>query len=82
MSDPLEAWEREVIGDAVRVHLPIRDKADVLRASAILRELSNRLEAIAKSRDGEFTALLRMRTEAKAANARLKSKPRRDSDDG
>ena len=75
-SDPLEPWEREAAGKGARIHFPLRDKSDLLRMSVILRELGNRLEVIAKSRDNEFTALIRTRVEVKAAQARVSSHPK------
>jgi hypothetical protein len=75
--DPLQPWEREIIGKSVRLHMPLRDVVDLRRISAILRELGNRFEVISNTKEEAFPALSRARLAVKAAQARCNSKPKK-----
>jgi hypothetical protein len=74
--DALDKWERRVIGQAARLHFPLRDVLDLGRISAELRHLSIRLELLAKSTEPAFWTLSKAKDEIKLANERMAAKPK------
>lgn len=73
--DVLDQWQRQALGDALQLRLPLRSKADLVRVSVILREFSARLEALGKRQDtDDFSALMQAKIEGKAAQGRLSSR--------
>ena len=61
--DPLDVWQRQSIGRSAQLRLPLRDKVDLRRLAAILRDLANVAEVASSIRTEEdFSALLRFKT--------------------
>lgn len=72
--DPLDEWQRASVGKSAQLRLPLRDKVDLRRLAAILRDLANTLEVAGSLRNEEdFTALLRAKAAVATAQARAQS---------
>ena len=72
--DPLDEWQRQCIGRAAQLRIPLRDQVDLRRCAAILRNLANRLEVMSEPRRfEECNALLQAKGEVSAAQGRMQS---------
>lgn len=72
--DPLDVWQRQSIGRSAQLRLPLRDKVDLRRLAAILRDLANVAEVASSIRTEEdFSALLRFKAAVAVAQARAQS---------
>lgn len=72
--DSLDEWQRQSIGRAAQLRLPLRDKVDLRRLAVILRGLANELEVASSMRtDTDFGALLRAKAAVATAQARATS---------
>ncbi len=60
--DPVAAIHREIIGSAVRLHIPLRDPIQVREVAKALRVLASTLEAESMSRDEAWRVLFRARS--------------------
>ncbi len=72
---PLEAWQRAALGGpTAQLRIPLRDKVDLARVAAILRDLANKLEVASVRRDhSDFDALMAARAHIKLAQAKVTS---------
>lgn len=72
--DPLDQWQRDCIGRAAQLRLPLRDKVDLRRIALILRDLANRAEVISSLRHSDdFSALSEFKAHVVTAQGRATS---------
>lgn len=75
--DPLDPWQRALAGKTVQLRIPILDPVDLRRSATILRELAARMDALSRdTKNTAFNVLMNARSETKAAQGRLMSRPR------
>jgi hypothetical protein len=72
-ADVLSEMERDLIGRAVRLHIPFVDQITLRTQAVILRELANHLEIASHSKAGEAQALKDAAREINIASRRLQS---------
>lgn len=73
--DPLDEWQRSSIGKSAQLRLPLRDKVDLRRLAAILRDLANVMEVASGLRnEDDFSALMRAKAAVVTAQGRAQSR--------
>jgi hypothetical protein len=72
--DPLATWQREIVGQSVRIHIPLRDAVGLKRQAAILRVLASKLELLSGSKEEEWHVLHDAKATIKLADKLMRGK--------
>lgn len=66
--DPIAALHRQITGSAVRLHIPLRDPAQIRDVAAALRVLASTLDVESRSKDDAWRILYRVRSAVEITN--------------
>lgn len=71
--DVLSRMHRDIVGPAVRIHVPLLDVIDLRRISRHLRALANELEVLSHSPEETWVVLSVAKTKIKATGSAIRS---------
>lgn len=67
--DPIANWQRDIIGQSVRIHLPLRDVISLREYATTLRVLASALEVLSHdTKRPDFSVLFEARAKIKLAD--------------
>ena len=70
--DIIGGFERSMVGNAARIHIPLRDAKDLERTAQYLFQLARELTRLSKSREREFSLLFSARGVIKATDKEVR----------
>jgi Mg2+ and Co2+ transporter CorA len=71
--DALAKFHRQLLGNSVRIHIPLRDVVDLRRVATILRVLASTLDVLSRDKKRDFSVLFQARQAIKLADAQIRS---------
>ena len=66
--DPISAIHRDIVGHAVRLHIPLRDAIQIRDVAKALRVLASALETASHAKDEEWKVLFTAQAAVKMCN--------------
>lgn len=70
--DPLSRMHREIVGPAVRIHIPLRDAISLRAVATRLRLLAHDLDMLSRSPEEQWVVLSVAKTRIKECDAAIR----------
>lgn len=75
--DPLSGMHREIVGNAVRIHVPLADVISLRAIAAHFRKLANELDVLSRSAEEQWIVLNVAKGRIKACDASVRAEVKR-----